>query len=166
MITNKKVTLFTDSTPKGMKMKNMTSKTKVKNIHVKLFPSTESALKMTLEKQGYNSDAIIAVSTLSTIIMEIRKICQNCNISKILFTSILPSSKIKTGIQCITEKVKDFCFRNNFKFINHQGVTRNDLWFDEIQLTNGSKVQLKCFVNDVNFLGHNTCFLGVLFGIF
>ena len=69
--------------------------------------------------------------------MEIRKICQNYNISKILFTSILTSSRIKTGTQCITEKLKDLCFRNNFKCINHQGVTLNDLWFKQ---TNGSKV--------------------------
>ena len=42
MITTNSVTLFTDSTPKGLKMKNVTSKVKIKNIHVKLLLSAES----------------------------------------------------------------------------------------------------------------------------
>ena len=70
---------------------------------------------------------------LSKKIMQIGTTCQSYNIGKVYVSSIccrreLPLTSVK--------------LKNNLVFINHQNITNNDLWADDIHLKNSEKVIL------------------------
>ena len=64
------------------------------------------------------------------------------------------------NIDEINEARKKLCYKNNFVFIDHQNITSNDLWADDIHLTNSGKAILaRDFAVKLNeFLGRNCNF--------
>ena len=144
-----------DSTPREMKMKDADSQIEgrrskkqlnhyvertLDNINM-IVPQIIWALMISLDaKIGRNQKRCQIVET-----------CQKYKISKIIFFSILLSSRTKINMKSINEKLKALCFRNNFTFIDCYEITSNDLWVDGIRLKILGKARLtKFFVVEVN----------------
>ena len=97
---------------------------------------------------------------LSKKIMQIRVTCERFNIGKVYVSSILSSTRTSFNIGQMNESTKKLCHKNNFVSIDHQNVTSNDLWVDDIRLTNSGKAILaRYFAGKVyKFLCQNSNF--------
>ena len=83
--------------------------------------------------------------------MQIVTTCQRYDIVKVYVSSILPSTRTSFNIGQINEAIKELCHKNNSVFIDNQNITSNDLWVDDIHLTNSGKaIFARDFVEEVN----------------
>ena len=176
----KDISLFADSIPKGMRMKDLNSRVKGGKIHLKSFPDAKASqlnhyIKPTLEEYKYDCVIIHVgindilrnkndtdLNNLPDSILEIANTCQNYNIGKIFISALLPSKRTIVNISQINETLKQLCSRNNFIFVEHENIGFDDLWVDGIHLLNSGKAMLGSnFVSEVNrYFGESDNFLG------
>ena len=176
----KDISLFADSIPKGMRMKDLNSRVKGGKIHLKSFPGAKASqlnhyIKPTLEEYKYDCVIIHVgindilrnkndtdMNNLPESILEIANTCQNYNIGKIFISALLPPKWTKVNISQINETLKHLCLRNNFIFVGHKDIGFNDLWVDGIKLLDSGKAILGSnFVFEMNrYFGKSDNFLG------
>ena len=160
-----------------MKMKQLSFQVKEGRIDLKAFPGAKAnqlnnyVIPM-LEEFDYDcatihvgindilrSKDMSELKDLPKKIMQIGITCQRYNIGKIYFSSILPSTGTFFNIGQINKIIKELCHKNHF-FIDHQNITSNDPWVDDIHLANSGKAILaRDFAEKVNeFLCQNSNF--------
>ena len=118
---------FSDSIPRGMKMKHLNSQVKEGRIHLKAFPGAKAnqlnhCVIPTLEEFDYDcaiihlgindiprSKDMSELKDLSTKIMQVGRTCQRYNIGKVYVSSILPSTRTSFNINQINEVLKELC---------------------------------------------------------
>ena len=84
-------------------------------------------------------------------LMQIGATCQRYNIRKVYVSLIVPSTRTSFNIGQINKVIDELCLKSNFDFIEHQNITSNDLWVDDIHLTNSRKAILaRDFAEKVN----------------
>ena len=93
-------------------------------------------------------------------LIQIATICQSYNMSKGYVSFILPSSRTSIDIGQINEVIKQLCHKDNFVFMDHQNITSNDFWVDDIYLENSEKAIIaRDFAEKANeFLCQNSNF--------
>ena len=93
-------------------------------------------------------------------IIQIGTTSRHYNTGKVYVSSVLPSTRTSFNIGQINKVTKELCHKNSFVFIDHQNITSNDLWVDDIHLKNSGKAILgRDFAEKVNdFLCQNSNF--------
>ena len=171
----KNIALFVDSTPKGMRMKDLNSRVKGGKIHLKSFRGAKASqlnhyIKPTLKEYKYDcaithvrindifwSENNTDINNLPDSILEIANTCQNYNIGKIFISDLLPSKRTKFSISQINETLKHLSSRYNFKFVEHKNLGFDDLWVDGIHLMHSGKSVLgRNFISEVKHKGYKT----------
>ena len=176
---NKNFAIFSDSIPRGMKMKNLNEKINGGRMHLKAFRGAkcwqlDHHVIPSLKEYHYDGaivhvgindllrcknerERLIAIKNLPDNVMKITKTCQNYNIRKIFISEIQTNKKIDVNIVDINQKLKEICLQNNFEFIEHRLITPDHLWTDGIHLLDSGKEILgNNFVDSINdFLEEN-----------
>ena len=152
--------MFSDSIPKGSKIKDINNKINGSRIHLKAFTGAKSAqlnhhVLPPLEEYKYDG-AIIHVGINDILrckeeediikipknILQVARSCQNHNVRKIFISAILPNRKKTVDIGNINHQLKKLCIDHNFEFIDHPLITSAHLWIDGTHLLDTGKVIL------------------------
>ena len=157
--------------PKGMRMKDLSSRAKGGKIHLKSFPGAKASqlnhyIKPTLEEYKYDCAIIhVGINDIlrnknDTDMNKLPESISNCiYLQKYLYWLYYHQREPDSIYH---KSMKPLCSRNNFMFVEHKNIGFDDLWVDGIHLLNSRKAMLGSnFVSEVNrYFGKSDNFLG------
>ena len=168
-ITKKRTIIFTDSIPKGIRMRRFNNYLKSNTAQMKCFPGASSKdlayyVIPTLEKMSFDQ-ALIHVGvndflnddTLShqIFLQNISSIAQKCKekgVSEIIISSMVITERVNANIIVeANESLRNFCRQNGFYFIDNSNIGTSKLYRDKLHLLESGKDILgKNFIDGIN----------------
>ena len=175
--TKKKTIIFTDSIPKGIRMKEFNHFIKNGTAQMKCFPGATSKdltyyVTPTLENSSFDQ-ALIHVGindflncdtplyqTFLQNVLTIAQKCKDSGVNEIIISSLVVTEKISLRIIIeANESLRNFCKQNGFNFIDNSNIPSNKLYRDKLHLIESGKDMLaNNFIDGINDYFHITNF--------
>ena len=165
----KKTIIFTDSIPKGIRMREFNYFIKNGTAQMKCFPGATSKdlnyyVIPTLENNSYdqvlihvgindllNSEKPDHQSLLQNIMRVIQK-CKDSGIAEIIISSLVVTEKISVRVIIeANESLRNFCRQNGFNYIDNRNIPPTKLYRDRLHLIeSGKKILANNFIHGIN----------------
>ena len=176
---NHNIKIFTDSIPKGIKVKELNEKIRHGHAQVHTFPGATSKqllhyLDVNIEDStdtvlihiGVN-DILQSVSNIDRLLLNVREIVRKCRffgLKNMFVSGLVYTGRIRVNIlNDLQKKLVDVCREVNVYYIDNTNIKGVSLFKDGLHLLDsGKKMLAQNFVNSINnFLSmmHNPIYL-------
>ena len=165
---NHNIKIFTDSIPKGIKVKELNEQIRHGHARVHSFPGATS--KQLLHYLDVNiddstdtvlihigvSDILQSVSNMDRLLLNVREMVRKCRlfgVKNMFVSGLVYTRRIRVNIlNDLQKKLVDICREMNVYYIDNKNIKGVSLFKDGLHLLDsGKKILAKNFVNSINF---------------